>query len=87
MVGISAQAATAVPAVDLVGVTDTTGAGDAFAAGFTTSMLRTGLPTPDGTAGTAGKAVRRRWFDACAAGHRAAAALLVARGASRRDGR
>lgn len=54
-----------VPAIALVGVDDTTGAGDAFAAG----MLAGLLATPDDLVG------------ACRRGHRTAAALLVERGA------
>lgn len=58
-----------VAAVELTDVEDTTGAGDAFAAGLIAGLL----------------ADRRDIAGACRRGHRTAAALLLGRGARRRD--
>ena len=60
-----------VPAIALTGVDDTTGAGDAFAAGMLTGLIE----TPDELVG------------ACHRGHLTAAALLVGRGAGRQHER
>jgi sugar/nucleoside kinase (ribokinase family) len=70
---VPGSVAVEVPATPIGSVTDTTGAGDAFAAGFLTYTSATGH------AATSGFGWREDPLAACRAGHDAAAALIASR--------